>query len=83
MEVKVCHSRAFLWTDLLLYYVLCDYYTAAADEYTNHILYPLLPALSIHILLPFPFLLLPSLSHYTLIILGKGHVRSRTKYMPQ
>jgi hypothetical protein len=27
----------------------------------------LLPALSIHILLPFSFLLLPSLSHYTLI----------------
>ena len=49
------------------------------DDYTNHILYPLLPALSIHILLTFPFLLLPSLSRYTLIIYPLCHQHHRSE----
>ena len=48
------------------------------DEYTN--LSSLLPALSIHILLTFHLLLLPSLSHYTLIITSSALYRFSARY---
>ena len=60
----MCHSSFSLL--LLSYYDSDD----DNDEYTNLCLFSLLPVLSIHIPLTFHLLLLPSLSHYTLIVTG-------------